>query len=90
MAGQHWIFEAAGQQRLTWTTKAGAANSVGLPSKIGFAARQRRCIAGAAAESGFDLDLFGFNSPALAIARTQFHARRNPTADQIDIVVERG
>lgn len=79
-----WIFEAAGKQRLTWTTKSGVAR--GLEADIG------QLHASAVIAEGrlgrFDFDLVGFDSPALAIARTQFHMRRNPTADQIDVVVD--
>jgi hypothetical protein len=77
-----WIFEAAGKQRLTWTTKSGQPK--GLDFEIG-SLHASAVFAGAKLER-FDFDLVGFDSAAIAIARTQLHMRRNPGADQIDLV----
>lgn len=77
-----WIFEAAGHQRLSWKTKSGVAKS--LAFEIG--ALHASAVFANDRLDRFDFDLIGFNSPALAIGRTQFHARRNPRTDQIDLV----
>jgi len=79
-----WIFEAAGRQKLLWTDKKGR--------KRGLEFESGSLHASAVLKDGsldrFDLDLVGFNSAALDIARTQFHARRNPSNDQIDVVID--
>jgi hypothetical protein len=82
--GEHWIYEAAGHQRLTWTDAHGKQR--GLAFEVA-SLHASASITDTRLER-VDLDLFGFNSPALSIARTQFHARRNPGADQLDMIVE--
>jgi len=77
-----WIYEAAGKQRLTWTTKAGEAT--GLSFEIG-SLHASAYVADDRLQR-FDFDLVGFDSPALAIARTQFHLRHHPNADQVDLI----
>jgi hypothetical protein len=77
-----WIYEAAGRQKLSWKTRSGITK--GLEFDIG-SLHASSALADGALER-FDFDLVGFASPALAIARTQFHLRRNPNSDQLDIV----
>ncbi|HEY1709473.1 MAG TPA: DUF2125 domain-containing protein [Rhizomicrobium sp.] len=82
--GEHWIYEAAGHQRLTWTDSHGRQHS--LAFEVG-SLHASASLSDMRLER-FDADLVGFDSPALAIARTQVHARRNPAADQLDLIVE--
>jgi hypothetical protein len=82
--GEHWIYEAAGHQRLTWTDSHGRHR--GLAFEVG-SLHASVSISDTRLER-VDADLFGFDSPALAIAHTVFHARRNPGADQLDMIVE--
>lgn len=77
-----WIFEAAGHQRLSWKAKSGIAKN--LAFEIG--ALHASAVFANDRLDRFDLDLIGFSSPAIAIARTQFHVRRSPDADQLDVV----
>ncbi len=75
-----WILEAAGKQRLSWTTKDNK------PKGLNFviAALHASAVYTDDVLSRFDLDIVGFDSAALAIARTQLHVRHN--ADQLDLV----
>jgi hypothetical protein len=75
-----WLLEAAGKQHLGWTTKDGKHH--GLAFDI--ASLHASVIYDGDALSRFDLDLVGFNSPALDVARLQFHIRHNGA--QIDVV----
>lgn len=77
-----WIFEAAGRQRLSWTTTTGTAK--GLTFDVGSVHASSALSVNAL--DRFDFDLVGFASPALAIARTQLHLRRDPNSDQLDVV----
>jgi hypothetical protein len=79
-----WIVEAAGKQQLRWTTKNG--ETVGLPFESG--SLHASAVFRKETLDRFDLDLVGFDSAALNMARTQFHARHNPKADRIDVVVD--
>jgi hypothetical protein len=75
------IFEAAGEQRLSWVDAAerprnvrftpGSLHASALMDKDGL--------------SRFDLDIARFNQPGFAIARLQFHLRRGEN-DSIDMV----
>jgi len=75
------IFEAAGQQSLTWTDLDGVHHA--LPFEVG--AWHASSIADATGLKRFDMDLIGFGSPALTAARVQIHARLNPAGTGIDI-----
>lgn len=77
-----WIFEAAGHERLTWTTKKGKKR--GLSFDTG--SLHASAVLKDETLYRFDLDIVGFNSAALQIARTQLHLRRNPSAEQLDVV----
>ncbi|HEX2592327.1 MAG TPA: DUF2125 domain-containing protein [Rhizomicrobium sp.] len=81
---EKWIFEAAGKQRLSWTTRNGEPK--GLPFESG--SLHASAVFREAKLDRFDLDLVGFDSAALNAARIQFHARHNPKADRIDVVAD--
>jgi hypothetical protein len=75
-----WLFEAAGKQHFRWTTKNGQAKGLGFET----GSLHAGAIFSDDALSRFDLDIVGFNSAALASARTQIHLRHN--GEQIDLV----
>lgn len=75
-----WLFEAAGKQRLSWTSGSGQARSLAFET----GSLHAGAIFSEDALSRFDLDIVGFNSAALASARTQLHLRHN--REQIDLV----
>jgi hypothetical protein len=77
------IFEAAGTQTVSWTDAEGRAHRfVLLPGSLRASAIERE---GRLAR--FDLDLNEFRSPALTGGRAQFHLRRTPDHDALDVVV---
>ncbi len=76
-----WIFEAAGRQRLEWTTLSG--DTKGLDFESG--SLHASAILSEASLTRFDLDVIGFNSPAFASGRTQLHMRHR--SDAIDVVM---
>lgn len=75
------IFEAAGRQRLAWVDMAGRPH--GLEFETG--SLHASAIENAGGLSRFDLDLVGFGSAALTASRIQFHIRRDPAGDLLDV-----
>jgi len=75
------IFEAAGKQSLQW--RDGEHRGHGLPFAVG--TMRASAILDGGALARFDLDIQGFGSPALVAARLQFHVRRDPDADALDV-----
>ncbi|HXC57062.1 MAG TPA: DUF2125 domain-containing protein [Rhizomicrobium sp.] len=75
------IFEAAGNQALTWTDLQGRVHA--LPFEAG--ELHASAILGERGLVRFDLDLIGFGSPALTAARVQFHARLAPGGTAVDL-----
>jgi hypothetical protein len=75
------IFEAAGQQVVTWTDLQGHAHA--MPFQAG--ELHASAIEGEHGLARFDLDCIGFGSPALTAARAQLHARIAPGGSAIDI-----
>jgi hypothetical protein len=78
---EQMIFEAAGRQALSWSDLAGKAHT--MPFEVG--ELHASAIMGERGLSRFDLDCFGFGSPALTAARVQLHARLAPGGRAIDI-----
>ncbi len=82
-AGSHLILEAAGKQTFAWRDSAGAAHGFSFTpallraSTIGSGGRLAR----------FDIELYGAQTPALGVAHTELHFRRDPDADALDVVV---
>lgn len=78
------ILEAAGRQQLRWTGDTGRQHS--------FAFTPGTLRASAIIDDGrltrFDLDSFAFASPDFAAARAQFHLRRDPAVDALDLVLD--
>jgi hypothetical protein len=76
------VYEAAGQQRLNWT---GADSSTHAASFLPGSMRGSSVL-DAQGLRRFDLDIVDLNSPALLIARLQFHLRRNPNGNDLDLM----
>jgi hypothetical protein len=77
------LFEAAGRQALSWI------GAEGVPHRFAFEPGSLRASAisldGRLAR--FDLDMVGIDAPELSGARVQFHLRKAPDADAIDIAI---
>jgi hypothetical protein len=75
------LFEAAGRERLDWTDKEGR------PHAFPFVPGSMH--ASASEDDGglvrFDLDIFAIGSPALSADHAQFHVRRDPSNDGVDV-----
>jgi hypothetical protein len=78
------ILESAGPQNISWTGNDGERHTFRFtPGALRASAiieddRLRR----------FDLDTIGLSAPEFAAARAQFHMRRDPAADALDLVVD--
>lgn len=74
------IFEAAGQQKITWTGRSGKKqNTAFLPARL-----RASSISGAKGLARFDLELFGASGPDFALETLQFHMRRDPAKQVLD------
>ncbi|MEI9996256.1 MAG: DUF2125 domain-containing protein [Rhizomicrobium sp.] len=78
---EQMIFEATGDQALTWTDLAGKPHA--MPFAAG--ALHASAILGAQGLSRFDLDGIGFVAPALSAARVQLHLRVAPNGGTVDV-----
>lgn len=78
------VFEAAGNQHLTWTDAGGNAHALDfLPGSLrASAVRDDRGL------SRFDVDILELAGKNLAIGRAQFHMRRDPDGKSIDLMAE--
>jgi hypothetical protein len=76
-----FIYEAAGRQILHWTDLAGKRHA--MPFEVGDL--HASSIAGDRGLARFDLDCFGFASPALTAGRVQLHARIAPSGRTLDL-----
>ncbi|MBI3678201.1 MAG: DUF2125 domain-containing protein [Proteobacteria bacterium] len=77
------IFEAAGKEVLHWVDDEGVPR--GLPFET--AATRASLIEFDGRISRFDLDVVGFDSPALNAERLQLHLRHNPAPEALDLNV---
>jgi hypothetical protein len=75
------IFEAAGQQTLHWVEDDGTRRGLVFFT----AATHASLIYLDGKIARFDLDVIGFNSPALDAERLQLHLRHNPAPDALDL-----
>jgi hypothetical protein len=76
------IFEAAGQQRLSWTGPDGKKHGLAfLPARL-----RASSISDARGLVRFDLDLLGAGAANFTLAKMQFHLRRDPARDALDFV----
>lgn len=78
---EQMIFEAAGEQRLTWTDLQGHRHA--MPFEVG--EMHASAIAGASGLTRIDVDVLGFQSPALTAGRAQLHMRLAPGGAAIEI-----
>jgi hypothetical protein len=77
------IYEAAGRQTIAWTNDDGARKSLAFTPAL----LRASAIDAHGRLSRFDLELVGASSPDLRAAALQFHVRRAPDADALDIVL---
>jgi len=77
------IFEAAGKQTISWTGDDGARKSLAFTPGL----LRASSIDVDGRLSRFDLELIDAASSELAAASLQFHLRRDPKADSLDIVL---
>jgi len=78
------IFEATGPQDIAWTGESGRPRSFRFTPG---ALRASAVVADAKLER-FDLDAISFVSAKFAAGRAQFHLRRDPVYDALDLVVD--
>jgi hypothetical protein len=77
------LFEAAGQQTLSWTDAEGAHHEFAFaPGSL-----RASAIAASGRLARFDLDLVGIASPEISGARFQVHFRKAPDADALDLAL---
>jgi hypothetical protein len=78
------VFEAAGQQHLSWTDAGARAHTLDfLPGSLRASAiRDSRGLV------RFDVDIVALNGKGLGIGRAQFHMRLNPDGKSIDLMAE--
>lgn len=76
------VYEAAGRQALSWT------GSNGKPRHISFlpGAMRGSSTTGAQGLSRFDLDIMNLGDSAFTIDRFQFHMRRDPNGQDLDLM----
>jgi hypothetical protein len=77
------VYEAAGRQDISWR------DDDGKPHDFNFEAGWLRAssIAAGGKLARFDLDIVELASPDLGAGRIQFHMRRDPTADALDVAL---
>jgi hypothetical protein len=76
------VFEAAGNQALSWTDAAGAAHAIAfLPASLHASA-----VRDAHGLSRFDVDIIDLAGRNFTAGRVQFHMRRDPDGKSIDLM----
>lgn len=75
------LFEAAGHQRLSWTSEDGTRHE--LPFETG--SMRASVIEDEQGPARFDLDINGIGAPSFTALHAQLHVRRDPQIDAIDI-----
>jgi len=78
---QKTLFEAAGRQRLSWTSEDGTHHD--LPFETG--STRASVIEDDHGPTRFDVDINGIGTPAFTALHVQLHVRRDPQIDAIDI-----
>jgi len=77
------LFEAAGHQRLSWTSEDGTHHE--LPFETG--SMRASVIEDDRGPARFDLDINGIGTPAFTALHAQLHVRRDPQLDAVDIAL---
>jgi hypothetical protein len=78
------VFEAAGDQHLSWADPAGAAHSADfLPGSL-----RASAVRDAGALVRFDVDIVELDGKGFSIGRAQFHMRRDPDGKSLDLMAE--
>jgi hypothetical protein len=78
------VMEAAGPQEISWTGESGASKKFAFTPG---ALRASTVVDGGELER-FDLDAISVGGSRLAAGRAQFHFRRDPTVDALDLVID--
>jgi hypothetical protein len=78
------VMEAAGPQEISWTSQSGAAKKFAFTP----GALRASTVVDAGQLQRFDLDAISVGGSRLAAGRAQFHFRRDPTVDALDLVVD--
>jgi hypothetical protein len=77
------VYEAAGQQSLSWTDAASAAHAIGfLPGSL-----HASSVEGEDGLRRFDVDVVDMGSKGFTIGRFQFHMRRDPDGKSLDLML---
>lgn len=83
-AGDVTVMEAGGRQEIGWTSASGARRSfVFTPGAL-----RASAVGDRDGVTRFDLDAIGVAAAKLAAGRAQFHIRRDPSFDALDLVVD--
>lgn len=78
------VMEAAGTQEVSWTGSTGKRRTFTFTPALLHAS----AVMEGTKLVRFDLDSIDLNSPRFAAARAQFHMRRDPAADALDLIVD--
>ncbi len=78
-----WLIEAAGKQTVGWI------DAEGRPRQVVFtpASLHASTIVSDGHLSRFDVDIVGVSLPRVGAARAQFHIRRDPDSDMLDVAM---
>ena len=79
--GEQFVFEAAGNQLVSWRDKYRVAHAIKFVPGL----MRASAIAGDGRLKRVDLQLIGAAVPSLTVARTELHLRRDPNADALDV-----
>jgi hypothetical protein len=79
--GAQFVFEAAGKQVLTWHDKKQVAHGLAFTPAL----LRASAIASGGELKRFDLMLYGAVTDDFSVAHSEFHIRRDPKADGLDI-----
>ncbi len=77
------VYEATGRQQLTWTDENARSHATSFQS----GSMRGSTILDAQGLRRFDLDIASLALPDFALARFQFHMRRDPNGDSLDLMV---
>jgi hypothetical protein len=76
-----FVFEAAGKQTLAWHDAKRAAHGIVFTPAL----LRASADAGGGRLKRFDIELYGAGTALFAVAHTEFHIRRDPNSDAIDL-----
>jgi hypothetical protein len=77
------VYEATGRQQVTWTDESSGSHAASFQS----GSMRGSTILDAQGLRRFDLDIASLAGPDFALARFQFHMRRDPNGNSLDLMV---